>query len=66
MFGVSRDLTRAAYETTRRHVPWHPMRRPYYTPAAFDAVMRRMGFRYRLERLRLFAALRRGEIDFME
>ena len=56
MRGVSRDLTDQAYWTTVRFVRLPAGR----TGAGGHAIVHRFNFRYRLEKLVLFAALRRG------
>ena len=60
---VSGDLTWMAYGIVCRRVAWrHSM---HYTESGQRAFIQRFNFRYRLESLRLWAAVRRGDLDFM-
>ena len=64
MWCSSWDLLWEAYRITdRRVVRLNAV--GGYTSAGVDAFTRRFNHRYRMERLRLWAAVRRGEIDFM-
>ena len=60
---LSRDLTWMAYGICCRRVPWrYPA---HYTESGQWAFIHRFNFRYRLESLRLWAGVRRGDLDFM-
>ena len=62
MFGF--DLLWEAYRITeRRVIRFNAM--GGYTSAGVAAYTRRFNHRYRVERLRLLAAVRRGDLDFM-
>ena len=60
---VSWDLKVMAYGITVRRVVWrYPL---HYTESGQWAYVDRFNFRYRFESLRLWAAVRRGELDFI-